>query len=68
MIERNVDLQTAVDLLTDMLVKRVEEYIELKRNLPTFGTPIDHELARYNKGMEDFARGLIYWYYQSPRT
>ncbi|KIJ61711.1 hypothetical protein HYDPIDRAFT_31043 [Hydnomerulius pinastri MD-312] len=47
MNERNVGLQAAIDILTEMLAQRVDDYVELKSKLPSFGPAVDAELARY---------------------
>ena len=67
MIERDCDLQAAVDALTDMLAQRVADYARYKAQLPSFGAEVDAELARYNKAIEQFTQGTVVWYYYSPR-
>ncbi|KAG9308665.1 isoprenoid synthase domain-containing protein [Chiua virens] len=61
MHERNVGLQAAIDILTDMLAERVEHYIELKNQLPSFGADVDRELARYLHALENFVQGTVLW-------
>ncbi|VDB95597.1 unnamed protein product [Peniophora sp. CBMAI 1063] len=67
MAERGVDLQTAVDILTSMLAERVQDYADLKRKLPSFGSEIDARLATYHENLEHFVQGTVVWYYNSPR-
>ncbi|KAI0334296.1 terpenoid synthase [Cubamyces sp. BRFM 1775] len=67
MIERDTDLQSAVDILTDMLAQRVADYVRFKAQLPSFGPEVDAELARYNKAIEHYTQGTVVWYYRSPR-
>ncbi|KAI0320536.1 isoprenoid synthase domain-containing protein [Amylostereum chailletii] len=57
MAERAVDLQTAVDTLTDMLLRRVEDYASLKRQLPTFGPSVDARLSLYHQKLGAFRPG-----------
>ena len=66
MHECSVGLQTAIDILTEMLAQRVEDYIELKSRLPSFGPDVDLELARYLHALENFVQGTVLWYYLSP--
>ncbi|KAF8553877.1 terpenoid synthase [Imleria badia] len=66
MHEYNVGLQAAIDILTEMLAQRVEDYIELKNQLPSFGPDVDRELARYLHALENFVQGTVLWYYLSP--
>ncbi|KAH0833872.1 isoprenoid synthase domain-containing protein [Lanmaoa asiatica] len=67
MHERNVGLQAAIDILTEMLAQRVEYYVEMKSQLPSFGPDVDRELARYLYALENFVQGTVLWYYLSPR-
>ncbi|KAI0703109.1 terpenoid synthase [Earliella scabrosa] len=67
MIERDCDLQTAIDVLVDMQRQRVADYLRYKSQLPSFGPEVDAELARYNTAMEQYTQGTVVWYYHSPR-
>lgn len=66
MHERDVGLQAAIDILTEMLAQRVEQYVELKSQLPSFGPEVDRELAKYLHALENFVQGTVLWYYLSP--
>lgn len=69
MVERNVDLQGAIDVLTNMIADRVDEYVDLKSRLQSFGPKVDIQLHRYLEGLEHFVQGTVVWYYcKSPRT
>lgn len=67
MHERDVGLQEAINILTDMLNQRVDDYIKFKSQLPSFGADVDAELARYLHALENFTQGTVLWYYLSPR-
>lgn len=67
MVEREIGLQAAVDFVTQMITDRVNEYAELKDQLPSFGAQIDAELARYILALEHFVQGTVEWYYSSRR-
>lgn len=67
MSEYGVGLQEAIDILTEMLAQRVDDYIELKNSLPSFGRDVDRELERYLHALENFVQGTVLWYYLSPR-
>ena len=45
MLERNTDLQSAVNIVTDMLAQRVQDYVNFKAQMPSFGAEVDQELA-----------------------
>ena len=63
-----VELQEAIDFAMDMLESRVSEYISLKSRLPTFGSEVNSELARYYVGIENLLQGGIVWSYLTPRA
>ncbi|KZV74593.1 terpenoid synthase [Peniophora sp. CONT] len=67
MAERDIELQPAIDVLTDMLAIRVDEYARLKKELPSFGEQVDQQLAVYHMNLEHFVQGTVVWYYNSPR-
>lgn len=67
MNERKAGLQEAIDIVTEMLTQRVNDYVELKNKLPSFGADVDKELARYLHALENFVQGTVLWYYLSPR-
>ncbi|KAF8991670.1 isoprenoid synthase domain-containing protein [Cyathus striatus] len=67
MMERDIGLQEAIDVILQMIDDRVSDYIELKSCLPSFGAEVDAELARYHKALEYFVQGTVVWYYKSPR-
>ncbi|KAJ8091259.1 hypothetical protein PM082_024528 [Marasmius tenuissimus] len=63
----DLSLQDAVDLLTRMIRDRVQDYVDLKRRLPSFGPKVDAALRTYHTALEHFVQGCIVWYYSSPR-
>jgi len=67
MVERQVGLQEAVDILTKMLDDRVTEYSLFKSQLPSFGSKVDEELRKYLQALEYFVQGTVVWYYKCPR-
>ncbi|KAF9562678.1 terpenoid synthase [Agrocybe pediades] len=67
MVEQNIELQAALNVLTDMLEARVHEYLALKKSLPSFGDTVDLQLSKYLSALENFVQGTVVWYYLSPR-
>lgn len=67
MVERNIELQDAINVLTDMVDTRVTEYLTFKSSLPSFGKTVDLQLSRYHAALENFVQGTVTWYYMSPR-
>lgn len=68
MLEHDTDLQSAINIVTDMLSTRVDDYANYKKQLPSFGAEVDRELARYFKALEHYVQGTVIWYYDSPRA
>ena len=68
MLEHDVDVQSAINIVTDMLADRVDDYANYKKQLPSFGAELDLELARYFKALEQYVQGTVIWYYESPRA
>jgi len=67
MLEKGLDLQSAIDFATDMVRARVKEYVNLKSEVPSFGSETDEEVARFIKALEHWVQGSVVWYYESPR-
>ncbi|KAG6807361.1 hypothetical protein H0H92_007861 [Tricholoma furcatifolium] len=63
----NLELQDAVDLLTQMITERVQDYVNLKASLPSFSPDVDLALQKYFRGLEHFVQGCVVWWYSSPR-
>jgi hypothetical protein len=55
---RDVSIQEAIDILTEMLNQCMDDYIKLKSQLPLFSADMDVELERYFHAMENFMQGL----------
>ncbi|KAK1217827.1 hypothetical protein PQX77_019500 [Marasmius sp. AFHP31] len=60
-------LQEAVDMLTQMIHNRVQDYASLKKRLPSFGPKVDAALSKYHTALEHFTQGCVVWYWSSPR-
>ncbi|KDR79649.1 hypothetical protein GALMADRAFT_137443 [Galerina marginata CBS 339.88] len=67
MVEQKVELQEAIEVLIDMLERRIDDYTKLKARLPSFGSLVDDELARYNIAIEHFIKGSAAYYYSTTR-
>jgi hypothetical protein len=66
MMRDGIELQSAIDKLIGMIEGRMEEYVRLRRQLPSFGLEVDKELARYHENLENMVQGMIMWHYASP--
>ncbi|KAH8930304.1 terpenoid synthase [Atractiella rhizophila] len=67
MADHKVDLQTALDMLVDMIAQRVQDYVNLKKQLPNWGPKVNAAVAKYNKYIEYMVQGCVVWYYSSRR-
>lgn len=52
MQEKKLDLEGAMDYVDKMLRNRLQEYVEAKAKLRSFGPEIDAQVARYIQGIE----------------
>ncbi|CAE6474266.1 unnamed protein product [Rhizoctonia solani] len=67
MHNKKVDLQGAVDYVYQRIQTRVQEYVALKAQLPSFGPHLDNQVSQYIKGIEYVVQGCIEWYFITPR-
>ena len=67
MVERQVELQEAVEILTNMFDDRVTEYSLFKSQLPSFDSKVDEELRKYLQALEHFVQGTVVGDYKCPR-
>ncbi|ELU37648.1 terpene synthase family, metal binding domain-containing protein [Rhizoctonia solani AG-1 IA] len=57
MHHNSLDLAGAIDFANQLTRKRLDEYVEIKANLPSFGSGLDEQLARYLEGIEYCVQG-----------
>ncbi|KAF8752969.1 Terpenoid synthase [Rhizoctonia solani] len=67
MHHNSLDLAGAIDFVNQLTRKRLDEYVEIKANLPSFGSGLDEQLARYLEGIEYCVQGFIDWTFLTPR-
>ncbi|KIK69148.1 hypothetical protein GYMLUDRAFT_152409 [Collybiopsis luxurians FD-317 M1] len=62
-----MDLAGAVDRVNELTHRTIDQFMELKASLPSWGEQIDKDIAVYIKGMESWMVGLIFWSLQTER-
>lgn len=64
-----LNLQEAVDFVGDLCAAAMSRFLAAKRRLPSFdrGGRIDHEVALYTRGLEDWIIGSLHWSFESSR-
>ncbi|CAE7171121.1 unnamed protein product [Rhizoctonia solani] len=67
MWNKQLDLRGAVDFVDKMIEKRIEEYLDTKKKLRSFGPDLDDQTARYIQGIEYCIQANINWSLMSPR-
>ncbi|MEP7286008.1 MAG: hypothetical protein ABI947_09595 [Chloroflexota bacterium] len=65
--EHQLTLQQAIDNAAQIFNERIQLYCDLEAQVPSFGTEIDGELARYLAGLRYWVRGNIDWSYETGR-
>ena len=67
MVERRVGLQEASGFAGEYFKNWVEEFLEWKSKLPSWGPEIDDAVSRYVLGLECWVGGYIEWSLGSRR-
>ncbi|KAH7334146.1 isoprenoid synthase domain-containing protein [Rhizoctonia solani] len=67
MHHNNLGLEDAIDFVNQLTKQRLNEYVEVKAKLPSFGPGLDKQVARYIEGIEYCVQGFIDWTFMTPR-
>ncbi|KAG9094400.1 hypothetical protein FRC06_010835 [Ceratobasidium sp. 370] len=67
MWDKQLDLEGAMDYVDQLTRKRVQEYVEAKKQLRSFGPELDPQVALYVQGIEYWVQGSIDWTFMTPR-
>ncbi|KAH8117137.1 terpenoid synthase [Phellopilus nigrolimitatus] len=63
-----MELQAAMDYVGEMCRLTIENFIENKKRVPSFGcTQIDRDVAGYIQGLQDWIVGSLHWSFMSHR-
>lgn len=67
MWDKQLDLEGAMDFVDQLTRKRVQEYVDAKAQLRSFGPELDPQVALYVQGIEYWVQGAIDWTFMTPR-
>jgi len=67
MQEKQLTLEGAMDYVNELTRARLNDYVEAKKQLRSFGPELDDEIAVYVRGMEHLVQGSIDWSFMTPR-
>lgn len=67
MWDKQLDLEGAMDYVDQLTRKRVQEYVDAKAQLRSFGPELDDKVALYIQGIEYWVQGAIDWTFMTPR-
>lgn len=67
MSEKRLDLEGAMSYVSQLIQKRVHEYVNAKARLRSFGPALDDKVALYIQNIEHVVRGTIHWAFITPR-
>ena len=56
-----------MDFVDQLTRKRVQEYVDAKAQLRSFGPELDAQVALYVQGIEYWVQGAIDWTFMTPR-
>ncbi|KAJ8497051.1 hypothetical protein ONZ51_g763 [Trametes cubensis] len=64
---KNLSLQGAADYVGEHWKTLIEQYLDAKRRLPSWGEEIDKDVAQYADAMEDWVIGSMDWSFETSR-
>lgn len=67
MTTKGVDLQTAMELAGELVRNTVDRFLACKAALPSWGTEIDEDIAKYVQGCEDWIIANALWSFETER-
>ncbi|KAG9084911.1 hypothetical protein FS749_004836 [Ceratobasidium sp. UAMH 11750] len=67
MWNHQLDLEGAIDYVDKLTRKRLQEYVDAKAQVRSFGPNIDPQVALYIQGFEYSFQGFIEWQFMTPR-
>lgn len=62
-----MSLQEAADHVGQLYYSLICEYLEQKRNIPSFRSEIDNDISLYFRSMDDWLAGNLEWDFMSKR-
>lgn len=63
-----MELQDAMNYVGEMYRVSMENFVENKARLPSFGSPeLDRDVAGYVQGLQDWVVGALHWSFMSQR-
>ena len=63
-----MDLQDAVDHVGELCKMTIDDFVENKNRIPSFGCPkLDRDVANYVQGLQDWIVGSLHWTFMSER-
>ncbi|CAE7234165.1 unnamed protein product [Rhizoctonia solani] len=67
MEHKSLSVEGAIEYVNDITRKRLDEYVDAKAKLPSFGPEVDEQVAQYILGIEYCVQGFIDWTFVTPR-
>ncbi|CAE7214440.1 unnamed protein product [Rhizoctonia solani] len=67
MWDKQLDLEGAMEYVDQLIRKRVQDYVDAKAKLGSFGPELDDKVAKYVRGIEYWVQGAIDWSFMTPR-
>lgn len=67
MRQKKISLQEASDLIGAHFAALMNRFVEVKKQLPSFGAALDDAVAKYVVAMEHWVIGNLEWSFESQR-
>jgi hypothetical protein len=62
-----ISLQQAANTVGDHFAKLMKDLEDAKKRLPSWGVPVDADVARYVRALEDWIIGNLEWSFKTVR-
>ena len=59
-IEKNIDVQSSIEIVLSMIQSTINRYFEIKANLPKFDSKTDELVPTYINGIEYVCRHVMF--------
>ncbi|CAE6426426.1 unnamed protein product [Rhizoctonia solani] len=66
MHQNNLDLQSSINFVEQLMRKRLNEFVDIKAKLPDFGPGLNEQVAQYARTIEHCIHGQLEWAFMTP--
>lgn len=67
MREKGLNMQEAADFTGDETMRRVNQFVDGQKELPSFGEAIDKDVQKYMRSIGQWHIANVFWSFETPR-